>query len=89
MHHAYVGLRRVMVVTVPKNRDNVWFRTVLMEVLRQRASPSVVELVTEQEDSAPAEADLEQSGHNRLDRKNLAANSRERLGSGFRQIHVR
>ena len=60
-----------------------------MEVLRQRASPSVVELVTEQEDSAPAEADLEQSGHNRLDRKNLAANSRERLGSGFRQIHVR
>ena len=78
-----------MGVAVRKNRDNVWFRTVLMEVLRQCASPSVVELVTEQEDSAPAEADLEQSGHNRLDRKNVAANSRKRLISGFCQIHVR
>jgi hypothetical protein len=81
-----VSVARVVIVLVPKDCHNVGFRTVLVEVLSQSASPCVVELVAEQKDSAATEADLEQSGHDRLDGKNVTANSRERLGPGFCQI---
>ena len=81
----YVGLTRVVVVLVPKNRHNVGFGTVLVKILCKRASPCVVELVTEQEDSAATEANLEQSGQDGLDGKNVAADSRERLCSRSRQ----
>ena len=84
-----MGLTRVVVILVPKNRHNVGFGAVLVEVLGQRASPRVVELVTEQKDSAAPEADLKQSGHDRLDGKNVATDSRERLCARFRQPFVR
>jgi len=41
----------------------------------------VIELMTEHQDSASAEANLEQSGNDRLNGKNLTPDSGECLGS--------
>jgi hypothetical protein len=83
MDDTCVRLRWVVVGFMRKNRHNVGFRAVFMEVLGQCASPSTIELVTKQEDSAPAKADLEQSGYDRLYGKDLTPYGREYLGSGF------
>ena len=83
MDDKYMGISWVVVVLMRKNRHNVWFGTVLMEVLGQRAAPCTVELMAEQEDSAPTKANLEKCGHDRFNGKNLTTYGRERPGSGF------
>ena len=47
-----------MVLLVRENRNDVGIGAVLVEVLRERASSSVVEFVTEDQYSAPAQADF-------------------------------
>ena len=89
MDDTCVGLGWVVVVLVRKNRHNVGFWAIVMEVLGQRASASVIEFVTEQQDSTPPQADLEQSGHHTLHGIDAVAYCSEHLGSGFHQSCVR
>ena len=86
--HARVRLRRVMVVLIRKDCHDVRIGAILMEVLRDCASSRVVELMAEQQDSAPAHADLEESSHNRLHAHNVVTNRRERPRPGFRQGRI-
>jgi predicted TIM-barrel fold metal-dependent hydrolase len=74
VNHAKVGLRGGVVVLVRKNRNDVRVGTGFVEELRQRTSSGVVQLVTEQQDSAAAHADLEQRGHDRLQGHDPVAN---------------
>jgi hypothetical protein len=80
-----VRLRWVVVLLVGENRHDVGIRAVLVEVLRERTSPTVVQFVTEHQDSAPAKADLQQCGDDRSHACNVIADRRERLFSGCRQ----
>jgi len=74
-----------VVLLVRQNRDDVRVRAVLAEVLRERASPSVVEFVAEHQDAAPAKADLKQGGNDRSHACNFIADRCERRCSGSRQ----
>ncbi|MBV9484208.1 MAG: hypothetical protein JO249_26165 [Acidobacteria bacterium] len=58
MHDTRVGLRGEVIVIVRKNRHDIGIGAVLIEVLRQSTSACMIELMTEQQDSAPAETDL-------------------------------
>jgi hypothetical protein len=83
-------LRRVMVMFIGENRDDVWIGAILMKVLGDCASSVAAELMAEQQDSAAAHADLEQSSHDCLHatqpRKPMGVSARvldsARLGSG-------
>jgi hypothetical protein len=84
-HHARVCVRRGVIVFMLENRDDVGIGAILMKVLCDCASSRVAELMAEQQDSAPAHADLEQNSRDRLHANNLVPDWRERPGTGFRQ----
>jgi hypothetical protein len=83
-----MGLRRVVVVFMGEDRHNVRIRTVVMEIIRQSTSAGVVELVTEQQYSALAKADLEQRSHNGLYGHNVPADSRQGMSPRFGQVGI-
>ena len=84
-----VSVGRVGGVLMRKNRHNVGLGAIAVKVLRKCASAFVVQFMTEQQDSAPPKADLEQSGHNGLNAHNFIAYTLKHLASGFRQSCVR
>ena len=77
-----------MIVLVRKHCDDVGVRTVLMKILRQCGAPCVMEPVAEQQDSAPAHADLVEGRGHRLHAYNMVTNRRERPRTGFRQLGI-
>lgn len=80
-----MGLRRKMIVFVSDDRNNVGIGAVVMKVVCEGTPAHLVKLVTEQQDSAAAKADLEQSAHNRRYGYYLTADIRQSLCSGFDQ----
>jgi hypothetical protein len=65
--------------------DDVGIGAIPMKILRHCASSVTLELMAEQQDSAAAHADLEQSSRDRLHAHNLVTDRRERPRPGFRQ----
>jgi hypothetical protein len=83
-----VSPTRVLIPFVRQDRHNVGVGTVVVKILRQCASPRVVELMAEQQNSAPAHADLEQGGYHCLHAYNVVTNRCERPCPGLRQGRI-
>ena len=85
---ACVGLSRIPIRFMGKNRHDVRVGAVLMEKIRQCASSLVVQLMTEQQRSAAAHADFEQGCHDTLHAHDVVTDRSQRLGSRFRQGRI-